>query len=58
MEFNVDIQSRRTVKNDIGGIRRLLEEVSEDPPRRNAEPVIPGVVPANVHQPDEHFGCS
>jgi hypothetical protein len=53
VELNIDIQSRLTVKNDSGGIGRLLDEAPEDIPRRNPELVIPAVIRADVHEPDE-----
>jgi hypothetical protein len=40
-------------KSDIGGIGRLLKKAPEDLPRRDVKAVIPTVVPADIHQPDE-----
>jgi hypothetical protein len=40
-------------ESNIEGIGRFLDEVPADLPRRSAKGVIPGVVPADAHQPDE-----
>jgi hypothetical protein len=46
-------KGKRSDTREIGGIGRLLDELPEDLPRRNVNGVIPAVVPADVHQPDE-----
>jgi hypothetical protein len=40
-------ESRR--ESDIGGIGYFFDEVPEDPPKRNAEAVIPEVIRADIH---------
>jgi hypothetical protein len=45
--------ARAESESDIGGIIRLSDKASEDLPGRNVKAIIPGVVPADVGEPDE-----
>jgi hypothetical protein len=44
---------RAESERDTGGIGRLLDKAPEGLPPRNYKTVIPAVIAADVHQPDE-----